>query len=683
MDAIVVDTERTGIDCIQYLRDQRAGTATFLPLETLTVKSIDAKYRNFARGARLAVDVIQVEPRFEKAIHYACGNSLVCDTLDIAKEVCWNRGQEVKAVTLDGTVLHKTGLMTGGTSVTSGRDAQRWEERDIEALRKARETLLSDISELAKARRRLASDDLLRSEILALVTRVNVASDSLNSTRRKVASVQQELDEVEGNIARMEPEARALTDSSTTKETEVGNVQNEINAVEDRIFSSFCARIGVASIREFEESRGAEQQVQEQRRLEFETAIAKCTNEITFETKVLRDIESRISRLEQAIEDDSQVLEANNEEFRVFMAETERLLAEYNECVADQGALAERLRNQAAVVDDAKKTALKCAKDSEATSKRLLGLESNLEALFAERIAVFRRCKLEEIDLPLLNDESIDDISLESLDRAQMRGDSMDTDDSPTRMDINQIKVDYSGLKRDLKQNSSDEADIEFQETLKNLTSEIERMAPNMKAGERFGDVEAKLRATAEEFENARRDAKSAKDAFMAVKQERYNRFISAFNHISGCIDQIYKDLTKSRTFPLGGTAYLAVEDSEEPYLDGVKFHAMPPMKRFRDMEQLSGGEKTVAALALLFAIHSYKPAPFFVLDEVDAALDNANVARVANYVRARASADFQFVVISLKSTFYEKAEALVGIYKDQDLQSSKVLTLSLKGLDD
>lgn len=104
----------------------------------------------------------------------------------------------------------------------------------------------------------------------------------------------------------------------------------------------------------------------------------------------------------------------------------------------------------------------------------------------------------------------------------------------------------------------------------------------------------------------------------------------------------------------------------------------MPPMKRFRDMEQLSGGEKTVAALALLFAIHSYQPAPFFVLDEVDAALDNTNVAKVANYIRTHASESFQFIVISLKGSLYEKGHSLVGIYRDQDVNSSRTLTLDV-----
>jgi hypothetical protein len=124
--------------------------------------------------------------------------------------------------------------------------------------------------------------------------------------------------------------------------------------------------------------------------------------------------------------------------------------------------------------------------------------------------------------------------------------------------------------------------------------------------------------------------------------------------------------------------SYLDIEDSDEPYLDGIKYHAMPPLKRFRDMEHLSGGEKTMAALALLFAVHSYQPSPFFVLDEVDAALDNTNVARIANYIRDHASPGMQFIVISLKTGLFQLSEALVGIYRDQTENSSNSLTLDV-----
>jgi structural maintenance of chromosome 1 len=128
------------------MRDQRTGQATFLPLDTLQVKPINDKYRSFAKGARLAVDVLEFDSSVERAIHYACGNALVCDTMDIARHVVYDKGQEVKgmplcllhsfitdylpqAVTLEGTIIHKSGLITGGRS-THG-SGKKWEEKDL------------------------------------------------------------------------------------------------------------------------------------------------------------------------------------------------------------------------------------------------------------------------------------------------------------------------------------------------------------------------------------------------------------------------------------------------------------------------------------------------------------------------------------------------------------------------
>lgn len=111
--------------------------------------------------------------------------------------------------------------------------------------------------------------------------------------------------------------------------------------------------------------------------------------------------------------------------------------------------------------------------------------------------------------------------------------------------------------------------------------------------------------------------------------------------------------------------AFLGAENPEEPYLDGINYNCVAPGKRFQPMSNLSGGEKTVAALALLFAIHSFQPAPFFVLDEVDAALDNTNIGKVASYIREKTEDRLQTIVISLKEEFYSHADALIGICPD------------------
>ena len=149
LEAIVVDEEKTAIDCIEYMRNQRAGQATFIPLDTIQVKPVNDKFRAFGKGVRLAVDIVQHEPAIERAIHHACGSALVCDSMEIARNVCYEKGQEVKgdlkfilsvllllrvysapAVTLEGTVIHKSGLITGGRSTHA--TTKKWNEKDVE-----------------------------------------------------------------------------------------------------------------------------------------------------------------------------------------------------------------------------------------------------------------------------------------------------------------------------------------------------------------------------------------------------------------------------------------------------------------------------------------------------------------------------------------------------------------------
>jgi structural maintenance of chromosome 1 len=178
------------------------------------------------------------------------------------------------------------------------------------------------------------------------------------------------------------------------------------------------------------------------------------------------------------------------------------------------------------------------------------------------------------------------------------------------------------------------------------------------------------------DYEKAKAELNRANQAFNKVKAKRTKKFNDAFTLIDAALKTIYTDMTKSSKHPLGGKAYLSLDDTEEPYKGGLKFNAMPPMKRFRDMEQLSGGEKTVAALSLLFAIHSCHPAPFFVMDEIDAALDNVNLRKVCNYIKQRSRTDFQCIVISLKDMFYEHSDKLVGICRDVATSSSRTCVL-------
>lgn len=682
IDAVVVDEEKTAIECIDYMRTQRAGQATFLPLDTISTKPINDKFRSFARGARLAVDVIQYEPAVERAMLHACGNALVCDTMDVARYVCWERGQEVKAVTLEGTVIHKSGLMTGGRSTHGG--GKKWEEKDVQGLTRLRDSLVAQLQELNRTKPRGKADENVIAEITRLESAIAVVRDDLSACKSRYNGIKEELKHVERELKKLSPELKKAQNSYSKLSSQIAELQSAIDSAEDGVFASFCSQIGVKNVREYEERQLKVAEEESQARLRFDQQVARLTHQSQFEEEQLKLTQSRLLTLRNTAEDEQRKvaeLEEKKRTIQVEIAEAQEGIAQLREML--QG-LNDVLEEKNKHVDQAKKTYTKAAKILDQALKEIGLKNDEIEKLALERSATYRKCRLEDIKLPLL-EGNLKNVPMEENLREEV---AMDVDDDdgtqqPRQVQDHGIEVDFDSLTEEERADNSLETIAEFDAQIAKLNGEIERMAPNLKAIEKLDDVEAKLADTEKEADKARKDSKNARDQFNDVKRKRCELFNKAYNHISDCIDQVYKDLTKGKASPMGGVAYLSLEDSEEPYNAGIKYHAMPPMKRFRDMEQLSGGEKTVAALALLFAIHSYQPAPFFVLDEVDAALDNTNVAKIANYIRSQASDSFQFIVISLKGSLYERGNSLVGIYRDQDVNSSRTLTLDLTQYDE
>lgn len=242
------------------------------------------------------------------------------------------------------------------------------------------------------------------------------------------------------------------------------------------------------------------------------------------------------------------------------------------------------------------------------------------------------------------------------------------------------IKIDYKKLDtKYLNLDSSDEIDKEETRIASKLSDIREVLhnfqTPNNRAEEKLDTVTEMWESTTAEFDKARMVAKKARAAFVKIKQERYDRFMKCFDYINSRIDDIYKSLCMNQ----GAQASLVLENVEEPYSEGIIYNCVAPGKRFRQMDNLSGGEKTVAALGLLFAIRSYNPSPFFVLDEVDAALDNTNISKVANYISEQSLKGLQCIVISLKEEFFQHAHALIGVYPvADDCISSKIISLDL-----
>jgi structural maintenance of chromosome 1 len=684
-DAVVVDNEKTAKDCIQHLHDTRSGQATFIPLDTIQVRALNSNLKGMHRSMRPAIETVDYDQSFSRAISYACGNSIVCDDLKTAKYLCYERGVDAKAVTLDGTVIHKGGLMTGGRG-PGHQQSRRWEEAEVENLSKLKDKLMKDLAALPGLHRRGNEEELLTGELSSVESRHRLAKEELQSLERNLQSKSKEVAHAKRQLKEAEPKYREKQRALDDLDESIREYREAVGRVEDEVFADFCQRLGFEDIRDYDAQQGSLQQEAAQKKLEFTTQKSRLENQLSFERQRLQATGARVQTLQSQdqrdrtlIEDLNQQREQIQNELDVLNAELDQLGSKLDEQKDLQTKAAERLADQRQEVQ-------KRSKNVEATVKIVNSHDADIQRHCSSRYTLLRRCKLENINVPLAEGSNsfdqlpIDDL-LPSTDPNAMDADEEDPGSSALygpRIEDYGIEPDFSSVDDDLREQSSSAIETELQERIRNLDSDLDKMAPNMRAVDRLQTVETKLRDTEKDFDDARRRYRETKQAFEEVMHLRSDLFNKAFAHISEQIGPIYKDLTKSTNYPLGGQAYLDIGDTDEPYLDGIKYHAMPPLKRFRDMEHLSGGEKTMAALALLFAVHSYQPSPFFVLDEVDAALDNANVGKIANYIREHAQPGMQFIVISLKTGLFQQSEALVGIYRDQGGNSSRSLTLDV-----
>ncbi|GAY40322.1 hypothetical protein CUMW_051040 [Citrus unshiu] len=602
-----------------------------------------------------------------KAVLFAVGNTLVCDGLDEAKVLSWS-GERFRVVTVDGILLTKAGTMTGGTTGGMEARSKQWDDKKIEGLKRKKEQYESELEELGSIREMQLRESETSGKISGLEKKIQYAEIEKRSIEDKLANLRQEKRTIKEEIGRIKPDLQKLKDKIDRRTTDINKLERRINEITDRLYRDFSESVGVANIREYEENQLKAAQNVAEERLNLSNQLAKLKYQLEYEQK--RDVESRIKKLESSLSTlENDLKQVKKKEGDVKSA-TET-------ATGDITRWKEEMRGWKSNSDECEKEIQEWEKQASAATTSLSKLnrqinskEAQIEQLISRKQEIMEKCELECIVLPTVEDP-------------------METDSSSPGpvFDFSQLNRSYLQERRP---SEREKLEVEFKQKMDALISEIEKTAPNLKALDQYEALLEKERTVTEEFEAARKEEKQAADAYNSVKQKRYGLFMEAFNHISSSIDRIYKQLTRSNTHPLGGTAYLNLENEDDPFLHGIKYTAMPPTKRFRDMEQLSGGEKTVAALALLFSIHSYKPSPFFILDEVDAALDNLNVAKVAGFIRSKScegtrgnqDADegngFQSIVISLKDSFYDKAEALVGVYRDSDRSCSRTLTFDL-----
>lgn len=456
-DSVVVDTERAGLDCVTYLKQQRFPPLTFIPLDNIKTNAPNSAVKGIA-GARLTIETIDFDSSLERAMTYACGSSVVCDSLDVAKEICYKRRIPVKAVTLEGYVIHKAGLMTGGRLPDRKGSKRQFQDHDVQNLRKQMEKLQEMYIQLPRTDK--AREESLKQSIYTLEQRLRLARSELQAFEKNVASKKKELQHEERQLDEWEPKYEQMSNDLQSTRKAVAKFENAIAAVQDKVFANFCKRLGYSDIRTYEALQGSLEQEVSKKRNEFEVQKGRLQSSLMLDTSRHTETERRLQQIKAQLgrlESDIEQYEADKSSIEESLGNLRDQLEAFKE---NLDKAKEKLSKKAEKVSEARQEVQKRSRDIESRLKAINALEAEIQKNSASKFTLLRRCKLEQVQIPLATG---------SLDQLPNRDNILHQD--PDAMDVDEdedaeavdaamedygIEIDFDGLDDELKEVSLD-----------------------------------------------------------------------------------------------------------------------------------------------------------------------------------------------------------------------------------
>ncbi|KAG7195965.1 uncharacterized protein KQ657_002352 [Scheffersomyces spartinae] len=656
LDSLVVDTVETAQICIDYLRKNHLGYAQFICLDKLRQFNLNPIHTpGNPRTVKRLFDLIEPQdPRFAPAFYSKVYNTLVVSTLSEARQVA-HGARRWKVVTLSGEVVDTSGTMSGGGNYkargsmrlkgstsdnTLGVDTTPEEVQEMKAeLQKLDvefEQLEAQFQELQNALRKLnelkpTTEFKISSLRLDIETLIQEKKNSSATYKRLVHEFQtNNLNEkFTKEIEEKEVEVKQLEAERSQVKSEMKDMEDRVQMLENKILEAGGIELRLQSSKV--DSVKQQMEILNSKSSDGRISAKKLENDIKRYTKLLSSSESELEAAKSDLEllVKSQVdktKELKEIELRVTTLESSKL-----EMEEELESIRDNLNEQQREINHLKSTQIelenRLEKYTSVLKKAQIQIESNEEHLrelsVREVIPLIQWMSEEEqekynsAEITQLTEEELDQVNIDQVDK-----------------DIEQLEQYMSSIKVDV------EVLLEYGQKLNEFESRKKDL--NLAVEER------------DEVKNFCED----------LKRKRLDEFMEGFNIISMSLKEMYQMIT------MGGNAELELVDSLDPFSEGILFSVMPPKKSWKNISNLSGGEKTLSSLALVFALHRYKPTPLYVMDEIDAALDFRNVSIVANYIKERTK-NAQFVVISLRNNMFELAKQLVGIYKVNNMTKS------------
>ncbi|OAA65246.1 nuclear condensin complex subunit [Niveomyces insectorum RCEF 264] len=709
LDNFVTDTVEAGQQCIEYLRKTNLGRGNFICLDKLRAREL-APIQTPENAPRL-FDLIKAKAdRFRPAFYHALQDTLVATDLAQANRIAYG-AKRWRVVTLDGQLIDKSGTMSGGgTTVKKGlmssKLAPDMSKEQVSKLEVDRDTLEQRFQEFQDRQRELeARLRFLREQIPQMETKMQKISLEIESAAKNLADAQRRIKELskehqpsktdDNRAAVLEKDTAQLRDEVEQLHGEMASVEEEIKALQDKIMEvggeklrAQRARIDatkeqLASNNEETSHAEVRKAKAEKLKTKLEKDHAKATKEMEAAARDLEALEADIQNqgdkaasLTAAVEEARENLQLEKQVLAELKAELDEKTAELNETRAVEIEMRNRLEeNQKVLVENHKR--LRYWEDK-LSKLRLQDVHDLTQSKPAAAAGEARPEATAEVagEATAASTPGPTEGSPES---SSLDGENDNSDATSTDADTTVVKAAapaeaapssdaHTAAPLELTRYSRDELAGMSKDKLKFEIAALEEKTQNTNVD--LG-VLAEYRRRVEEHAARSSDLASAVSQRDAAKKRcddlrrlRLEGFMEGFSIISLRLKEMYQMIT------MGGNAELELVDSLDPFSEGILFSVMPPKKSWKNISNLSGGEKTLSSLALVFALHHYKPTPLYVMDEIDAALDFRNVSIVANYIKERTK-NAQFIVISLRNNMFELAARLVGVYKVNHMTKS------------
>ncbi|KAH0457445.1 hypothetical protein IEQ34_012760 [Dendrobium chrysotoxum] len=656
LDYIVVETTDAAQACVELLRKRNLGIATFMILEKQTgyAHKLQQKVRTPEGVPRLFDLVIVKESRLKLAFFAALGNTVVAKDLDQAARIAYGEDREFRrVVTLEGALFEKSGTMSGGGSKPRGGKMGTSIKMSVSG----------DAIVAAKKEHSELEDQLkiLRQMINDAAKRYQACEKTESHLELELAKSQKEVDSHATQHSYIEKQLDALKAAAEPKNDDLSRLKEleDIISVEDKEVNKLSRCSNKLKDRATElqnkiENAGGETLKNQKMK------VSKIQSDIDKAGSEVNRLKVKIAAGEKMTKKLTKSIEELKKEKENLIDEKEKMEAAFKLIEQKAFEVEENYKKTQALIDKHKDVL-------DETKAEYNKLKKGLDELRAAEVD--NDYKLQDIKKVLKDWEMkvkgfkkrLDDIEKDlgkQLD--QMQSDAIDPDK------LQEVLTDGSMSDVcDLKRAAEMVALLEAQ--LKDMNSNLDSISEYRQKALLYNERVEELNAATQERDDLKRH-------YDGLRKKRLDEFMTGFNIISLKLKEMYQMIT------LGGDAELELVDSLDPFSEGVVFSVRPPKKSWKNIANLSGGEKTLSSLALVFALHHYKPTPLYVMDEIDAALDFKNVSIVGHYVKDRTK-DAQFIIISLRNNMFELADRLVGIYKTDNC--TKSITINPKSFAD